>query len=225
MFGCVHSEKTFPLFNRWATPAGSAMHQDYQCGLGRSKIHYKCKTVREVRCGSRWSSGSYWHRRRHESRVSFKFETVFTIHHSVFYPVVYFLVDIMVFLVCWRHESRFIFCSVDRNKYQIHIPLPPKIDPTVTMMQVLSSGYYRCMFIYTPFRLQLRTRMHSSRIRTARLLTVSRSARGDCPTPPIPEGRHLWMQTPTRCRTPWSCDLWCMLGRHPPTREQNDRLV
>merc|ERR1712136_257225 len=24
----------------------------------------------------------------------------------------------------------------DRNKYQIHIPLPPKIDPTVTMMQV-----------------------------------------------------------------------------------------
>lgn len=30
----------------------------------------------------------------------------------------------------------FIFYSVDRNKYQIHIPLPPKIDPTVTMMQV-----------------------------------------------------------------------------------------
>ena len=27
--------------------------------------------------------------------------------------------------------------GVDRNKYQIHIPLPPKIDPTVTMMQVL----------------------------------------------------------------------------------------
>ncbi|KAJ7407131.1 26S protease regulatory subunit 7 [Willisornis vidua] len=26
--------------------------------------------------------------------------------------------------------------GVDRNKYQIHIPLPPKIDPTVTMMQV-----------------------------------------------------------------------------------------
>ena len=25
---------------------------------------------------------------------------------------------------------------VDRNKYQIHIPLPPKIDPMVTMMQV-----------------------------------------------------------------------------------------
>jgi 26S proteasome regulatory subunit T1 len=26
--------------------------------------------------------------------------------------------------------------SVDRNKYQIHLPLPPKIDPSVTMMQV-----------------------------------------------------------------------------------------
>merc|ERR1719427_566402 len=26
--------------------------------------------------------------------------------------------------------------GVDRNKYQIHIPLPPKIDPTITMMQV-----------------------------------------------------------------------------------------
>ena len=28
------------------------------------------------------------------------------------------------------------FVRVDRNKYQIHIPLPPKIDPSVTMMQV-----------------------------------------------------------------------------------------
>jgi 26S proteasome regulatory subunit T1 len=26
--------------------------------------------------------------------------------------------------------------GVDRNKYQIHLPLPPKIDPSVTMMQV-----------------------------------------------------------------------------------------
>ena len=31
---------------------------------------------------------------------------------------------------------RLIFFSVDRNKYQIQIPLPPKIDPSVTMMQV-----------------------------------------------------------------------------------------
>lgn len=40
----------------------------------------------------------------------------------------------------WRHEvehSFFIcFGSVDRNKYQIQIPLPPKIDPSVTMMTV-----------------------------------------------------------------------------------------
>lgn len=28
------------------------------------------------------------------------------------------------------------FASVDRNKYQIQIPLPPKIDASVTMMQV-----------------------------------------------------------------------------------------
>lgn len=27
-------------------------------------------------------------------------------------------------------------CRVDRNKYQIQIPLPPKIDASVTMMQV-----------------------------------------------------------------------------------------
>ena len=27
-------------------------------------------------------------------------------------------------------------CSVDRTKYQIQIPLPPKIDPSVTMMTV-----------------------------------------------------------------------------------------
>ncbi|MGH0127859.1 UNVERIFIED_CONTAM: hypothetical protein FKN15_032528 [Acipenser sinensis] len=29
--------------------------------------------------------------------------------------------------------------GVDRNKYQIHIPLPPKIDPTVTMMQIINA--------------------------------------------------------------------------------------
>lgn len=30
----------------------------------------------------------------------------------------------------------FHYFSVDRQKYQIQIPLPPKIDPSVTMMQV-----------------------------------------------------------------------------------------
>ena len=34
--------------------------------------------------------------------------------------------------------------GVDRNKYQIHIPLPPKIDPSVTMMQV--SKFSKCMY-------------------------------------------------------------------------------
>uniref|UniRef100_A0A8C5K192 AAA+ ATPase domain-containing protein n=1 Tax=Jaculus jaculus TaxID=51337 RepID=A0A8C5K192_JACJA len=33
-------------------------------------------------------------------------------------------------------KVHFRVSGVDRNKYQIHIPLPPKIDPTVTMMQV-----------------------------------------------------------------------------------------
>lgn len=39
----------------------------------------------------------------------------------------------------WTNYSVMVnfFCfRVDRNKYQIHIPLPPKIDPSVTMMQV-----------------------------------------------------------------------------------------
>jgi len=37
----------------------------------------------------------------------------------------------------WRLTSTPIdSCSVDRNKYHIQIPLPPKIDPTVTMMTV-----------------------------------------------------------------------------------------
>jgi ATP-dependent 26S proteasome regulatory subunit len=35
-------------------------------------------------------------------------------------------------------RGKLILCfhSVDRNKYQIQIPLPPKIDASVTMMQV-----------------------------------------------------------------------------------------
>jgi 26S proteasome regulatory subunit T1 len=31
---------------------------------------------------------------------------------------------------------KYCFRVGDRNKYEIHLPLPPKIDPTVTMMQV-----------------------------------------------------------------------------------------
>lgn len=33
-------------------------------------------------------------------------------------------------------NMKFLYFSVDRNKYQIQIPLPPKIDPSVTMMTV-----------------------------------------------------------------------------------------
>ena len=46
--------------------------------------------------------------------------------------------------------------GVDRNKYQIHIPLPPKIDPTVTMMQVF--GYYdERFYMHSYFALKLLT--------------------------------------------------------------------
>ena len=34
------------------------------------------------------------------------------------------------------HQYSLSVSSVDRNKYQIQIPLPPKIDASVTMMQV-----------------------------------------------------------------------------------------
>ena len=37
---------------------------------------------------------------------------------------------------CTYKKYSIFYFSVDRNKYQIHIPLPPKIDPSVTMMQV-----------------------------------------------------------------------------------------
>lgn len=36
----------------------------------------------------------------------------------------------------------------DRNKYEIHLPLPPKIDPTVTMMQVSPIHYYSSHQLY-----------------------------------------------------------------------------
>lgn len=38
--------------------------------------------------------------------------------------------------IAGKAELKRILFSVDRNKYQIQIPLPPKIDPSVTMMQV-----------------------------------------------------------------------------------------
>ena len=38
--------------------------------------------------------------------------------------------------IMFRHPVLNSAASVDRNKYQIQIPLPPKIDASVTMMQV-----------------------------------------------------------------------------------------
>ena len=59
---------------------------------------------------------------------------VFQCEMSQVSVVVLFVIHVRSFRLC---EHRCVCCfSVDRNKYQIHIPLPPKIDPTVTMMQV-----------------------------------------------------------------------------------------
>ena len=46
--------------------------------------------------------------------------------------------------------------GVDRTKYQIQIPLPPKIDPTVSMMQVedkpdVTCGHFRLYYVAGPF--------------------------------------------------------------------------
>lgn len=41
-----------------------------------------------------------------------------------------------LFYLCCIERRRLMHCSVDRTKYQIQIPLPPKIDASVTMMQV-----------------------------------------------------------------------------------------
>ena len=71
------------------------------------------------------------------------------------------------------------------------------------------------------------TRIHPSRIRTALLLTISRSipciSGGGLPNPPPTIGRPPppgfrppWMQTPPGCRRPWSCYLECMLGSQSP---------
>ena len=83
--------------------------------------------------------------------------------------------------------------------------------------------------------LHMLTRMHSRRMQTARLLTVSHVFRGewgDLPNPPWrqnppdadpPYGcRPSRRQTPPGCRAPQSCDLWCMLGTplHPWTEWQ-----
>ena len=46
---------------------------------------------------------------------------------------IFYVIQITVILC---YELVFSSGSVDRNKYQIQIPLPPKIDPSVTMMTV-----------------------------------------------------------------------------------------
>jgi len=46
------------------------------------------------------------------------------------------LIIIIIIIILFYYYYFFYCNSVDRTKYQIQIPLPPKIDPSVTMMQV-----------------------------------------------------------------------------------------
>ena len=65
----------------------------------------------------------------------------------------------------------------------------------------------------------LKTRKHSNLMRTARLLAVSHSIPcilgvGGLPNPLSPSDADL---PPNWRQTPWSCDLWCILGSQPPS--------
>ena len=42
--------------------------------------------------------------------------------------------------------------GVDRTKYQIHIPLPPKIDASVTMMQVQLRAFFLILPLWHALR-------------------------------------------------------------------------
>lgn len=102
------------------------MHQNHQRRLWGPQIHYQCQTVCQVCGGPQRPGGSNWHWGGNESWVRLK---------------QYFnVLRVSLKVTCWQlsHSMSYPFSpfSVDRNKYQIHIPLPPKIDPTVTMMQV-----------------------------------------------------------------------------------------
>ena len=65
------------------------------------------------------------------------------------------------------------------------------------------------------------TRMHSSRMRTARSLPYRGCLCWGGSRPPRAETPR---QRPPWTETPWSCDLWRMLGQRPPC-EQNHRQV
>lgn len=110
------------------------MHKDHQRRLWRPQIHHQCETVCQV-CGRpEWSGRPHWHWGGHESRVRQKcYLNVLSIQLKAALMTAISRGN----LLNWVPFVSFLCaCSVDRNKYQIHIPLPPKIDPTVTMMQV-----------------------------------------------------------------------------------------
>ena len=97
---------------RWTATASRSMYQDHQWRRRWCQIHHQRETVRQVRRRSRGHrvADRYW--RRNACRVQL------IRRNSLF--------DVLASLSF----------RVDRSKYQIHLPLPPKIDPSVTMMQV-----------------------------------------------------------------------------------------
>lgn len=108
------------------------MHKDHQRWLWRPKVHHQCEAVCQVCGGPEWPGGPHWHRGGYESRVRMKGDiSCSNKNHVCRCPILHWYSIIVRYLslLC-------LSFSVDRNKYQIHIPLPPKIDPTVTMMQV-----------------------------------------------------------------------------------------
>ena len=74
-----------------------------------------------------------------------------------------------------------------------------------------------CLLLHQIITITFITRKHSSRIRTVRF--PSSSGRGVCPTPGPLDANPLTpiaRPPPPGCRPPWSCDLWYILGSHPP---------
>ena len=102
------------------------------------------------------------------------------------------------------------------SMHATHAPCQILWDMVIWSMSGQYASYWNAFLLKNEFWLRkpfVNTRMHSSRMRTTHLLTVSHSIRwgemlAQHPHPPP-------MQTPPGCRPPWSCALWCMLGSQP----------
>lgn len=89
-------------------------------GLGQKQICHQRQADSQIRGKSGGASQSYRYRRRHASWVCTSFPRLLG---KGLWNVI-------------QNQRLTSMNSVDRNKYQILLPLPPKIDPSVTMMTV-----------------------------------------------------------------------------------------